>query len=732
LALPQSFELEFGGRKLIIETGKLATQSAASVTVRYGDTVVLVTLCIADKPREGVDFLPLTVDYEERLYAVGKIPGGFIRREGRPSQEATLACRLTDRPIRPLLPKTWRNDIQIVITVLSADQENDADILAVIGSSIVLTMSEIPFAGPVGTSRIGYLNGELVLNPTLVQLNESQFDIVVASTKDAVAMIEAGAKEAPEELITRAIRFGHEANQALIKLQEEIQRACGKTKAAVPEHIHNPDLETAVANAISGKVIPALSNADKIKREDALDAIKVDLISSLIEKYSEKDILYALDEEIKAEIRKSLLEKKQRISGRSLTEVRPISCEIGFMPRTHGSAVFNRGNTQVMTITTLGSTRKEQQLDGLGIEETKRFLHHYNMPPFANGEVGRLGNPGRREIGHGALAERSLLPVIPKDEDFPYTIRLVSEVLGSSGSTSMASVCASSLSLMDAGIPIKSAVAGVAMGLVTDDKGNYVILTDIEDLEDFNGDTDFKVAGTASGITGLQMDTKLKGLSLEIVENIIKQAKDGRMFILDKMAQTIASSRPELSRYAPRVYKITVPTEKIGAVIGPGGKTIRSITETTKTTVDIDDTGTVLIGSNDEASARKAISIIEGLTKEAQIGDIYTGKVSRILNFGAMIEILPGKEGLVHISELADYRVANVEDVVKVGDEITVKVVDIDNLGRVNLSRRAVLNPDYKPERQEKTNPSSDYPFKSQRDSRPPQGSRPPQNRQRH
>ncbi len=724
---PQSFEIELAGRKLVIETGKLAGQANAAVTVRYGDSVVLVTLCIADKPREGVDFLPLTVDYEERMYAVGKIPGGFIRREGRPSQEATLVCRLTDRPLRPLLPKIWRNDIQLVITVLSADQENDPDILAVIGSSTVLGMSEVPFAGPVGAVRVGYINEQLVLNPTLAQLNDSQFDVVVASTKNAVAMIEAGAKEASEDTIIRAIQFGHDANQAIITLQEQIARACGKTKLPAPVIEANPELLKAVKAAIGGKIIPALSQTDKNKREDALLILKTELVASLREAYSEKDVLHALDDEIKAEIRASLLEKKQRISGRSLTEIRPLSCEVGLLPRTHGSGLFTRGDTQVLAITTLGSTRKEQQLDGLGIEESKRFIHHYNFPPFSTGEAGRVGNPGRREIGHGALAERSLIPVIPKDEDFPYTIRLVSEVLSSSGSTSMASVCASSLSLMDAGIPIKTAVAGIAMGLVTDDKGNYVILTDIEDLEDFNGDTDFKVAGTVGGITGVQMDTKLKGLTMEIVGKTIMQAKDARLFILDKMNKTIAASRPEMSKYAPRVYKITVPTEKIGAVIGPGGKTIRAITEATKATIDIDDTGTVLIGSNDEAGARKAIAFIEGLTKEAEIGTVYTGKVSRILNFGAMVEILPGKEGLVHISELADYHVASVEDVVKVGDEITVKVIDIDNLGRVNLSRRAALTPDYKPTPKDGGSaPSSDYPFRSQRDSRPPQRPRPP------
>jgi len=719
---PQSFQCEIGGRDLIIECGKLAGQANGAVTIRYGDSVVLVTVCLSDKPREGVDFLPLTVDYEERMYAVGKIPGGFPRREGRPSQEAVLACRMTDRPLRPLLPKEWRNDIQLVITVLSSDQENDPDILAVIGSSAVLTISEMPFAGPVSAVRVGYIDDELVINPTLAQLEDNPFDIVVASTSEAIVMIEAGAKEAPEDVVTRAIQLGHETNQAVIKLQEELQKAHGKTKLEIPAIEINSEVGPAVLAAIGDKVNKALSHPDKNTREEELSALKKELIDSFNESFSATEILAILDDKIKAEIRTNLLEKKQRISGRSLTEVRPLDCEVGLLPRTHGSGLFTRGQTQVLTVTTLGSTRKEQLIDGIGIEETKRFMHHYNFPPFSTGEAGRIGTPGRREIGHGALAERSLIPILPKDEDFSYTIRLVSEVLSSSGSTSMASVCASSLSLMDAGVPIKTAVAGVAMGLVTDDEGNYVVLTDIEDLEDYHGDVDFKVAGTSEGITGLQMDTKLKGISAEIVEKALIQAKDARLFILDKMAQTITSSRSELSPYAPRVYKISVATDKIGAVIGPGGKTIRSITEETKTTVDVDNDGTVLIGSSDEESARKAIAIIEGLTKEAEVGGIYTGKVSRILNFGAMVEILPGKDGLVHISELADYRVGSVEDVVTVGDEITVKVIEIDNLGRINLSRRAVLDPDS----QAKNQPSPDYPFRSQRDSGPRQRSSAP------
>ncbi len=690
MANPQCFQCEVGGRTLIIETGKFAGQASGAVTVRYGDTVVLVTATVSDEPREEKDIVPLTVDYEERLYAAGKIPGGFIRREGRPSEEAILACRLVDRPIRPLLPKEWRRDIQIIATVLSADQENDPDVLAVIGASAALSISEVPFDSPISAVHVGYINGELVLNPTLAQLEDSQLDLVVASTKEAIVMVEAGAKEMPEELIPQAIQFGHEANQPIIQLQKQLQQACGRPKEEVPSHEIAPELMAAVSSAVEERLSQAIMEPDKQQREQLISEFKKELVTSLGETYAEEDILAAFEAKTKAEVRSGIL-KGQRLNGRGLTEVRPISAEVGLLPRTHGSALFSRGQTQVLTIATLGSTRQEQQLDGLGIEETKRFIHHYNFPPFSSGEVKRLGSPGRREIGHGALAERALVPVLPKDEDFPYTIRLVSEVLSSSGSTSMASVCAGSLSLMDAGIPIKTAVAGVAMGLVTGGNGDHVILTDIEGFEDAYGDMDFKIAGTKDGITALQMDIKLKGVSLEILEKIIKQGREARLFILDKMNQTISSSRPEVSLYAPRMYKITIDPSKIGSVIGTGGKTIRSIIEETKATVDISDDGTVLIGSADAESARRAIEMIESLTKEAEVGSIYTGKVTRIFDFGAMVEVLPGKEGLVHISELADYRVARVEDVVKVGDEIMVKVINIDNMGRINLSRRAVF-----------------------------------------
>ncbi len=731
MIIPQTFECEVGGRRLIIETGRIARQAEAAVTVRYGDTVVLVTLCISEEPREGVDFLPLTVDYEERLYAAGKIPGGFIRREGRPTQEATLACRMTDRPLRPLLPKEWRRDIQLVITVLSADLENDADLLSIIGSSTVLMMSRVPFAGPVSSVCVGYLDGELILNPTLSQLEESDLDLVIASTKDCVVMLEAGGNEVPEDIVLKAIMIGHEANQDIIRLQEQIQQALGQPKIELTPQEISRDVYEAVSARIGEKLAQALGNTDKAQRENEISEITRDLVDNL-EDIKEGEIYSVLDKNIKNEIRKSILEKGQRISGRGLTEVREIDCQVGLLPRTHGSGLFTRGQTQVMTITTLGSTRKEQQLDGLGIEETKRFIHHYNFPPYSTGEVRRIGTPSRREIGHGALAERSLMAVLPKDEDFPYTIRLVSEVMSSSGSTSMASVCASSLSLMDAGIPIKRAVAGIAMGLVTDENGKYAVLTDIEGTEDNYGDMDFKIAGTSEGITGLQMDTKIKGLSAEIIKKTFQQAKEARLHILGVMNNTISTSRSELSLYAPRVFKLSIPIEKIGTVIGPGGKTIRSIIDETKTTIDIDDTGIVFIGSNDEVAAQRAIEIIQSMTREVEVGTVYTGKVTRILNFGAMVEILPGKEGLVHISELADYRVNSVEDVVKVDDEIMVKVIEIDNLGRVNLSRRAVLEESSgKSGSRDGKSDFADYPFRSQRNSRPPQRSQNFRNKRR-
>ena len=649
-------------------------------------------MCVGAHPREGVDFLPLTIDYEERLYAAGKIPGGFIRREGRPSQEATLASRLTDRPLRPLLPKYWRREIQIIITVLSADQQNDPDVLAIIGGSTVLSMSSVPFAGPLSAVRVGYINDEYVLNPTLAQLEGSELDLVVASTREKVVMLEAGAKEVSEDIAFGAIRFGHEANQAIIALQEQIRQALGEAKEPVPEKELSADLAERVNPLIEGKLEQALYQGDKTEREHWLDDLQAKVTTKVGEQFSEQDIAAYLDARIRSLLRGNVLENGRRVSGRALDELRPLACEAGILPRTHGSGLFNRGKTQVLCIATLGSTRQEQQLDGLGIEETKRFMHHYNFPPFSTGEVRRLGSPGRREIGHGALAERALLPVIPREADFPYTVRLVSEVLSSNGSTSMASVCAGSLSLMDAGIPIKSAVAGISIGLVTGDDGRFATLTDIEGIEDNYGDMDFKVAGTREGITAIQLDIKLKGITFDVVREALDRAKAARFRILEVMNQTISAPRTEISRYAPRMYKLKIDPDKIGAVIGAGGKTIRSITEETKTTIDIEQDGTVIIGATDEAQARHAIEIIEGLTKDVEVGAIYTGKVTRVLAFGAIVEFLPGKDGMVHISELATHRVANVEDEVKVGDEVTVKVIRVED-GKIALSRKALFEP---------------------------------------
>lgn len=687
----KTYQIELDGKPLTIELGKLALQANGAVTVSYGDTVVLVTACVGGL-REGVDFLPLTIDYEERLYAAGKIPGSFIRREGRPGQEATLASRLVDRPLRPLFPKGFHNEVQIVITTLSSDQENEPDILAIIGASAALTVSEIPFSGPIGATRIGYIDGKFIINPTYTQLNNSQIELTVAGTREAVVMLEAGAKEAPEPRMLEAIKFAQEINQHIIKLQDEIRAECGKPKMIFTTPSVNPELSASIESLLNGRLAEAVRMPDRQKREEAVASIKNEVTDNLGDKYPKLEVQAILESKLKTEIRNRVLKDGVRFGGRGFNEIRPITMEVGILPRTHGSGLFTRGQTQVLTIATLGSRRQEQLLDGLSQEETKRFMHHYNFPSFSTGEVKRMIGPGRREIGHGALVERALLPVIPDEQSFPYTIRLVSEVLSSSGSTSQASVCASSLSLMDAGVPIKTPVAGVAIGLITDNTGRYEILTDIEGWEDAYGDMDFKAAGTAEGLTALQMDIKLQGVSFEIVEKAMSRAHEARHHILVKMKETIATSRDVLSKYAPRMFKITIPVDKIGAVIGPGGKTIRSITEETKTTIDVQNDGTIIVGSPNEEAAQKAIHQIEGLTRDIELGTIYTGKVTRLFNFGAMVEILPGKEGMVHISELADYRVAKVEDVAKVGDEIMVKVIEIDRQGRINLSRRAVFD----------------------------------------
>lgn len=718
-----SFQREIGGRPLIIETGALAGQANGAVTVTYGETVVLVTACISTELREGQDFLPLTVDYEERLYAAGKIPGSFFRREGRPGQEAVLTSRLTDRPIRPLFSKSLHNDVQIVVTVLSADQENPPDILAICGASAALGISDIPFGGPVAAVRVGYIDDEYVLNPTFTRLSQSRLDLVVAGTKDGVIMVEAGAKEVAEDVLLGALKFGQEAIQEVIKLQEELIQACGKPKMELQGKGLSSELQETVSAIIRDKIGSGPIWKDRTEREAVLAKLKQEALEKMGSSYSTQEISAAFDSGLKGAVRSLILEKGIRPDGRNVTDIRPITCEVGRLPRTHGSGLFTRGQTQVLTIATLGSPAEEQKIDSIGQEETKRYMHHYNFPPFSTGEVKRSSSPGRREIGHGALAERALVPVLPSETDFPYTIRLVSEVLSSNGSTSMASVCGSTLSLMDAGVPIKAPVAGVAMGLMTTTDGRYVVLTDIEGQEDFFGDMDFKVAGTAEGITALQLDLKVKNVSSEIMEKALSQARVARMFILERMKETISASRPELSKYAPRLTKITIDPEKIRNVIGSGGRTIRSIMSETKTTIDVENDGSVLIGSPNEEATQKAIRIIEELTRDVEVGGIYNGHVTRVVNFGAFVEILPGKEGLVHISELADYQAPSVEDVVKVGDEVMVMVTEIDRLGRINLSRRAVFQkqaqvPSAPQGTEQGESPS--YPFKKRTESRPP------------
>jgi len=683
------FEREIGGRTLSLEVGKVAGLANGAVTMRYGDTVILVTAVMSAEPREGIDFFPLTVDYEERLYAAGKIPGGWFRREGRPSTAGILTARLTDRPLRPLFPKRMRNDVQITVTTLSADQENDPDVLSVIGASAALTISDIPFGGPVSGTRVAYINGEYVVNPTFAQLKDSALEIVVAGTRDAVVMVEAGATEVSEAVILEAISKAQEVNVQLIELQDEMQKRVGKPKYVFEPKAAPDDVSSAVAEFVASRDWDLVAAA-KDERAELIRQVRAEVLEALSEQYPPEYLKAALDDHLKSLVRKRIVGEGVRPDGRKPEEIRPISAEVGLLPRTHGSGLFTRGETQVLTIATLGSMGDQQKLDGLEPEETRRFIHHYNFPPFSVGETRPLRGPSRRDIGHGALAERGLSPMIPDEDAFPYTIRLVSEVLSSNGSTSMASTCGSTLALMDAGVPIKSPVAGIAMGLIKEGE-DYKILTDIAGMEDHYGDMDFKVAGTAEGITALQMDIKIGGLTSEIMEKALAQAREARLFILNKMLEAIPTPRAELSPYAPRMYRIQIPQEKIGLVIGPGGRVIRSIIEETRCSIDIEDDGTVFVGSSSEEMAQKAISIIESLTKDVEVGETYTGTVTRLTNFGAFVEILPGKDGLVRLEDLADFPARRPEDVVKVGDEVMVMVIEVDSMGRVNLSRRAVL-----------------------------------------
>ena len=690
-----SFEMQLGGRSLVIESGKMAKQANGAVLIKYGDTVVLVTATASAEPREGVDFFPLTVDYEEKLYAVGKIPGGFIKREGRPSESSILASRLIDRPIRPLFADGFRNDVQIVATVMSVEQDNAPDVIAMIGASCALSISDIPFNGPIAGVRVGYINKQFILNPTVAQQSESELNLIVAGSHDAVMMVEAGANELSEETVLDAIMFGHEAIRKIVEFQTTIVNTIGKEKRTVQLFEVPENINKLVREYATEKLAVAIKNSDKLEREENITSVKNETIEHFIEQFPDdlKYIQYVLQKIVKETVRQMITIDKIRPDGREIEEVRPITCEVGILPRTHGSGLFTRGQTQILTITTLGAIGDEQIIDGLGTEESKRYMHHYNFPAFSVGETRPSRGPGRREIGHGALAERALVPVIPSVAEFPYTLRLVSEVLESNGSSSMGSVCGSTLSLMHAGVPIKRPVSGVAMGLVKDGD-NYTILTDIQGMEDALGDMDFKVAGTTEGITAIQMDIKIAGLTKEILSTALAQAKRGRAFILDKMLDIMPTPNKELSPYAPRIITMQINPDKIRDVIGPGGKMIKKIIDETGVSIDIEDDGKVFISAVDVSAAERAIDIINGLVKEIEVGETYKGKVNRIMNFGAFVEILPGKEGLVHISQLAKERVAKVEDVVNIGDEIDVKVIEIDRQGRINLSHKVLLPSD--------------------------------------
>lgn len=687
-----SYSIKLGGRTLTMEIGKIAKQANGAVLVRYGDTAVVVAATGTKTPREGVDFFPLTVDFEEKMYAVGKIPGGFIKREGRPAETAILTSRLIDRPIRPMFPEGYHNDVQIVATAVSVDPDNAPDIPAMIGASCALSISDIPFEGPIAGVRVGMIDGQYIINPTIEQAKVSRLNLAVAGTKDAILMVEAGAKEISEDEMLDAIWFGHEEIKKLVEWQEKIMAEVGKSKMEVP--VYEPPAELAAEIEAYGaeQLKAALMDANKLEREENVARIKAEIADAFMEKYPDnaKDVAYITQKLVKKIVRRTISVDKIRPDGRALDEVRPVTCEVGLLARPHGSALFTRGQTQILNVLALAPLSEAQTLDGLGVELTKRYIHHYNFPPYSVGETKPLRSPGRREIGHGALAERALLPVIPSEEEFPYAIRLVSETLESNGSSSMGSVCASTLSLMDAGVPIKAPVAGVAMGLVKD--GDYfTILTDIQGLEDALGDMDFKVAGTKNGITAIQMDIKIDGINKEIFKQALAQAKRGREHIMGIMLDCISEPRKELSKYAPKITTIHVDPEKISKIIGPGGKTIKKIVEETGAKIDIEEDGRVYIAAVNSEEAAKAIDMINGITAEAEVGKVYTGKVTRLMAFGAFVEILPGKEGLVHISQLSTERVNKVEDVVSVGDEIVVKVTEIDQKGRINLSRKAVL-----------------------------------------
>ena len=692
--MQKTFSFELAGRTITVETGKYAEQAGGSILIRCGYTALLVCATVAKQARDGADFLPLSCDYEEKMYAAGKIPGGFIKREGRPSERAILTSRLIDRPIRPLFPKGFYNDVQVVATAMSVENDIQPDILAMNGASIALSISEAPFAGPIGAVAVGYVDGEYVINPNAEQRAKSRLALTVAGTKDAVMMVEAGANEVTEKEMLDAILLGHEYIKKIVAWISEIQAEVGKEKL-IPE-IHTPDeeLKEKVIAFAREKVEWQLDTFDRHEREERTAQVKAETIEHFAEEYPDSaadidGILYNLMKEI---LRDKIINRGIRPDGRKHTDIRHIWSEVGILPRTHGSAVFTRGQTQVMTIAALGTLGDGQTIDGIGDEVFKRYIHHYNMPPYSTGEVKRLGSPGRREIGHGALAERALLPVIPDENEFPYAIRLVSEVVSSNGSTSQASICGSTLALMDAGVPIKAPVAGCAMGLIKDDEtGNIAILTDIQGLEDFMGDMDFKVAGTTDGITAIQMDIKIKGIDEQILTRALEQARQGRLYILDKMMETISEPREELSPFAPRIMQFSIHPDKIREVIGSGGKTINGIIAETGVKIDIEDDGRVFIASTDAAAAERAKQIIDNIVRDIEVGDVLLGKVVNILPIGAQVELKPGKKGLVHISKLANRRVEKVEDVVSIGDEILVRVIDIKPDGKIDLTRKGLI-----------------------------------------
>ena len=685
------YEVELAGKPLVLETGELAQQAGGAVTLRYGDTMLLGVVT-ASSPRRGIDFFPLSVEFEERLYAAGRIPGSFFRREGRPTTTAVLSARLTDRPLRPLFPKGYMDDTQIVLTILSADMENPPDTLGTIAASAALTISDVPFDGPVGSVRIGCIDDELILQPTFEQLKESKLNLVVAGTSDAIMMVEAEASEVPEQLLIDAMALGQEAIFKIVELQEQMQKDLGKEKRAYAAKEVDPDAAAKAESDIGDDLAAALSpesGLTKAERDDKRNALRKGLLADA-EGDDAENLGDAFDAIEKRIVRANILENGARPDGRKTTDLRALSASVGMIPRTHGSGLFQRGETQVLNLTTLAGSSMAQRIDDLSPEDSKRFMHHYNFPPWSVGETGRIGSTGRREIGHGMLGERALAAIMPDFEDFPYTIRLVSEVLSSNGSTSMASVCAAVLSMMDAGVPLKQPIAGIAMGLIKGED-SYAVLTDIAGLEDHLGDMDFKVAGSKDGVTALQMDIKVRGIELEVMGEALQQARDARLEIMDVMLDCISEPRKELAEHAPRMYKIVIDQEKIGLIIGPGGKTIRQIEEESGASVNIENDGTIFVMATDQNGAKIATDQIRALTKEVEPGEIYDGKVVRILSFGAFVEILPGKDALVHISELAHYRVGAVEDIVKVGDAVKVKVTEIDGMGRINASRKALL-----------------------------------------